>query len=638
MGNKTGRKSWIRKIVIAAVVAELGYVIIFNLALQLPLTQSLINQIKPEKFNISWENAWTWYPFRFHIRNASGSGQSRSQQWEFETEAVSASIDVSPLLFKRVWISNVKVSNTRYYQRPRLKPDKDYTELVPFYPPIRGREVTDAVTTPKKKKKPWHVDIEGIGLDGQFYYWVHQFKGQARGTLKADLDVVSRGGLFSLSAPEIDLSLGQHRINGAEIFRHGELSGALVFEPFVPRQNRGINLLRYLLLDAEIGIQVNSLAFVNQFTRNFKEMSLGGTGQVEGRLHLERGRVLEGTGLSVVTDDLKLEFMSHMISGDGAVQIDVDSTVRNQFHMDVRFNNLVMHQGGGAQLFTGLGLRLTYKSAGDLFRVGRGSDTTENLAVPTPKREYELGLQIPTARVDDMSAFNYYLPEGSPFKFSKGTADLKADVQFEPRDAGGFLRLKADGMQAQIDEQTIRTNFSADISLVGGVPENRLFDISGTELRLDDVEVKGENDSFDQKNWATVIDFTQAELVFVKPLSLKTRAKLHMTDSRPIVAMLGNKKDQPGWVKKMLTIDDVKGVINLDMADDRVLIPDAFIDSEKIDVGAKGIIKEGLNDGVIYARYKKLDFVVKYTDGKRNIDLIRARGKFDEYKLPDINE
>jgi hypothetical protein len=35
---------------------------------------------------------------------------------------------------------------------------------------------------------------------------------------------------------------------------------------------------------------------------------------------------------------------------------------------------------------------------------------------------------------------------------------------------------------------------------------------------------------------------------------------------------------------------------------------------------------------MIYARYKKLDAVIKVSGGKRNIDLIRARGKYDDYQ------
>ena len=638
MGSKTGKKSWIRKIVIAAVLAELVYIVLFNLALQLPLTQTLINQIRPEKFNITWENAWTWYPFRFHVRKAMGNGQSRSQQWEFETEAVSASIAVLPLFFKRVWINNVQVSDSRYYQRPRLKPDKDYTNLLEFYPAIKGRELTDADTTPKKSKRPWHVDIEGINLDGQFYYWVQQFKGQARGTLSAALDVVSRGGLFSLTAPDIKLSLGQHRINGAEIFRHGEISGEVAFAPFVPRENRGMKLLQYLTLDTELDIQVNSLAFINQFTRNFEDMSMGGTGQVNGHLRLEQGRVLEGTRLLVEADKLELEIMSHVVNGEGEVKIDVDPASQHPFHMDVRFNDLVMHHGGGVPLFNGLGLRLRYESVGDLFYTQAVGDSSETRDVPALEKPYELSLEIPTAHVDDMAVFNYYFPPGSPFLFSSGTADLTADVQFKPGDAQGFLKLRADGMQAEIDKQSIRTDFAANISLAGGVPRDRVFDISGTEFKLENVGVMGENDNFKQKNWATVIKLKQADLVFTNPISLKTEANLHMTDSRPIVALLGNQKSRPRWVKNMLTIEDVNGVVELDIKDNRILIPNAFIDSEKIDVGAKAVIREGLKDGMIYARYRKLDIVVKFTDGKRNINLMRAKPQFDEYQLPVVTE
>src|SRR5210317_1098529 len=129
-------KTWMKRIVLAALIAELAYVIVFNLVLQLPVTRTFVNQIRPDKFYITWENAWTPYPFRFYFRNASGNGQSRSQQWEFEAQAVSASIDVLPLFFKRVWIDHVRLSDASYKQRPRLKPDIDYSGLISSYPAI----------------------------------------------------------------------------------------------------------------------------------------------------------------------------------------------------------------------------------------------------------------------------------------------------------------------------------------------------------------------------------------------------------------------------------------------------------------------------------------------------------------------
>jgi len=37
---------------------------------------------------------------------------------------------------------------------------------------------------------------------------------------------------------------------------------------------------------------------------------------------------------------------------------------------------------------------------------------------------------------------------------------------------------------------------------------------------------------------------------------------------------------------------------------------------------------------MVYARYKKLDTLVKRFKGKRDVDVIKARQKFEEYELP----
>ena len=65
-------------------------------------------------------------------------------------------------------------------------------------------------------------------------------------------------------------------------------------------------------------------------------------------------------------------------------------------------------------------------------------------------------------------------------------------------------------MEAQIDKQSIHADFSADISVVDGSLGELILDISGSELRLDNVKVIGEKDSFNQKNWAATLTLTQA--------------------------------------------------------------------------------------------------------------------------------
>jgi hypothetical protein len=86
-----------------------------------------------------------------------------------------------------------------------------------------------------------------------------------------------------------------------------------------------------------------------------------------------------------------------------------------------------------------------------------------------------------------------------------------------------------------------------------------------------------------------------------------------------------------------MTIDDVSGEAKLQMKQNIVVIPYAFATSDKIDVGAKAIISADLRDGVLYARFRKLHGLLKITNGKRNLDILKAREKFDAY-VPSENK
>jgi hypothetical protein len=326
---------------------------------------------------------------------------------------------------------------------------------------------------------------------------------------------------------------------------------------------------------------------------------------------------------------------SHSISGNGSVLIEVSPETANKLDLDVRFNDMVVAQDGGkTPLLVGQGLSLNGISANDLLRIEGAPGSADQMDLENKMKQVELRLIIPSARVADMSVFNHYIPPSAPVAFTRGRADMEADILLKQDDADGYLRLEGKSIEALVDDQSIRADLNADISLVDGKPGELFFDISGSELRLDNVKVVGENESFNQKNWAAILALTQAQAILSDPVRLNAQANLHMTDSRPLVAMLGNQKNRPKWVKKMLTVEAISGDVELDFAGGRLAIPNAFMNSDNIEFGARGILDKGRQDGVIYARYKKLDIVVKISEGKKNIDLMRARDKFDEYQLP----
>jgi len=902
-------KSRIKQAVKIVLIVELVYLVLINAALQLPLTQTMINQIRPEKFHVSWENAWSWYPFRVHVRGGAGNGQSRSQQWQFSASSVAASVSLLPLIFKRVWINGVVVTDVEYLQRPRLKADRDFTQLMPYFPPIEGREINQADASPRKKKRPWHVTIDDISLDGSHKLWIYQIKGRLQGGLDAGLKVRSRGGPFSLDARDLDLSLDTFYVNGdQEVFRRGRVTGTMGFDTFVPRENRGAGLLKFLNLEAGIDVDVNSLAFINLFMLNFGGVRVDGSGEVKGRLNFARGEVLDGTNLSVDARDIRLEAVALNVEGDGDIELVRGASTQGLMELGFDFRNLqVTHREDSDPLLVGddldfsiggdgmilptpgkinesrtLGFSIDGLTVPDLARLQRylpekwpfrlhGGDGNlrgharlsptsldvdlridsddadmgirqyrfdtdldaalrlENTSIMDTRtrvagtfvelsdarlqkegegegdpwfasvhiREGELGLlprdqkqekghamdlflllgdkeakqmlgdsqglmnfeasvsslewlgvllgndyrtqfggsgaiigdirlvdglpdvgtdvevasqglavnfldytstgegkitlkveegghdpdwrmrvvlrdgdmrrrgeaeagirdvsltlealvedvgfenqknpftlefRIPSARVTDMSVFNGYLPPDAPLQFTRGAADLTADIVLQRADADGWVRLESSGVEALLDGQSISGDINAEILLVGGVPADMVFEITGSGLSLANVRVTGQEQDFDQAGWSAALKLVRGETTWSDPLKLDAEAEFTISDSRPFVALFKN-NGAPNWLGNMLTVEDITGDAELRVENEQVIIPFAHATSDNIDVGVKGVISEQSRDGVFFVRYKKLNALLRVTGGKRNLDIIKAREKYERYQV-----
>jgi hypothetical protein len=109
-----------------------------------------------------------------------------------------------------------------------------------------------------------------------------------------------------------------------------------------------------------------------------------------------------------------------------------------------------------------------------------------------------------------------------------------------------------------------------------------------------------------------------------------------MTNSKPVVAIIANQRGKHGWLEKALTIDDVDGEATMKMEQNRIIIPHAYVGSDKIDVGAKGVITADERDGVLYVRFRKLHGILKINNDERNIDVLKAREKFDRYDAEEV--
>ena len=475
-------KKILRTMLVVLLLLELGYLLLMNLALYLPVTQVFVNKIRPEKFQVSWDQAWSWYPLRVHVTGLAVDGESRSQQWQLQAPNASASIALLPLLFKRVWISEVRATDIDYRQRPRLKPDKDYSALLPHFPDIGSRDVSAVAELSTKKKSPWYIAVDDIEATGQHHFWIFQMRGSVFGELAGGLTFETRGGPFSLDLPVVNLALQPVSLNGDyEVLRGGTLSGELGFAPFVPKENKGVALLSYLRTDVQADIAMNDLSFLDLFLLNLKGVAVNGKGRVTGRLRYDRGQVLPATNLAVDASELRVIGLSHVIGGAGEVTLAMDEPQLGQgLYLKFQYKGLTVHpEGGTSDLLTGEGLGLVVRGDGYVL---------PDKAASRASRSVELaiaGLAVP-----DLARLQGYLPPQLPLQVHGGQGTLNGKVYLAPSSLAVDLSLSSESADLALRNYRFNTDLAVVLKLDNPDISTEATTLDGSYLQLSDSQLQ----------------------------------------------------------------------------------------------------------------------------------------------------
>lgn len=618
---------------------ELAYLLLINVALQIGFTQDLVNKIRPEKFQVHWDSAWSWYPFRVSASGIHASGQSRSQQWQVQADNAAGSIRLLPLILKRVYINSISAENVDYRQRPRLKEDRDYSRVMEHFPDIEGRKIIPAETGPRKQKRPWKIFLSNARASGEHSFWIYNLKGTGSGRLKVDLSLQTRGGPFSLDATELAVQLGPAYANtDIALYRGGEVTGSLGFLPFVPRENRGLGMLPYLWLDAGLDLQVGSLGFINLFTANLGNLVISGAGKVQGHIKAREGYLKAGTALTATADALSVVIRDMDVTGMGRVYIHTPEDKDVPLGLDINYDALsVTRIGDDGPFLAGDSLALALRGS-NFVAPDQDMNLRKLLAderAMERRKNNTVDLRVDDATLLDMAIINDYMPDDMPLQFTGGTANLQADLFFGVNKISGLVELDSDSARIAVDEQQLQADLDADIVVADGIPREYRVDVSGSRIVLDKVRVEGDNQNFNDNDWSAELEMLEAEAVVQPALKLHARAGLRVSDTRPLVAMFDNRDDPPRWVSKLITLTDLQGEASLEMEDDRVRIPLARVTSDKAEVAAKALFTGGVRNSAVYVRYKKLDMLLRTENNERNIDVVNVLEKFDAFTLPD---
>ena len=414
-------KPWLRKTIIILVLFEIFYLGLINIALSLPVTQNLINQIKPDKFAVSWEKAWSWYPFRVHATGVSANGQSRGQQWQVDAPEASASISLIPLIWKTVSLSGAEATDVVFHLRPRPRADKDHSKIRPYFAPIKNRqlETEPAPVVAKKKGKAWDISVDGIHASGNHRVWIFQLQAKLKGELEADIDFQTRGGPFSLENGELDVDIGSIVINGdREVVRDGHIKGSLDFAPFVPKENKGIKALEFLSIDADLRTETDNLAFLNFYLQEFYGMKVAGRGNIDGRLKYELGKLIAANKIMISANELVLDLLAYRVQGAGDIRLEVTEAEPDVMNFEIQFGEMDgLHAKSNEVLVRGEGISLIGKGRTQLLPAGGDERIASYLAV-----------NVPSIKVPDLTAYQRFIPPAWRFKLHGGEGALKGEA------------------------------------------------------------------------------------------------------------------------------------------------------------------------------------------------------------------
>ncbi len=546
-------KPWLKRIIIAVVVFELAYLALGNLALQWPVTQTLLNKIRPDKFEVTWEAAWTWYPFRVHARGVSANGQSRRQQWQLELPEGAASIALLPLILKRVHLYDIDGSNVQYFQRPRLRPDNDYADMRAFFPPISNRELNNAEPLPQGKR-PWTISISNARVSGRHTVWLYQVNSTFTGEVQADIRYRTRGGPFSLSNGKASVVADSVFINGEQdAIRQVRLNGSVEFSEFVPRENKGRKALPYLTLHTDVSAEVDSLAFLNLYLQHFDGMRVDGRGRVEGRVDFETGTLLPNTSLAVSAPGLSLDLLDHRAEGSGDISLVVAAETPNLMRAGIRFKELVaMRTGDARPLFNGNGLSVDAKGDSQLFPADGSRPHASYLAVT-----------VPAVTVPDLAVYQHYIPEHLGLRFYSGEGTLHGKCVVDGATLNADLKL--DSSDADVGIKDYRFTADVDVALLTASPGDGSggLDVGGSYVRLTDARLatkeKGKSET-----WQASVEVDEGLLSFNLKESVEDRGLLRAVkdqDARTLLdaadgrLVMRGHVSRLGWLNQLMKND-----------------------------------------------------------------------------------
>ena len=492
--------------IIVAIVAAV-YLVVVNVALNLPATQAFFNSTQGGKVILSWDRAWSWFPLRLSVTNLKVNGQSWSQQFEVTAPSATGAIDLPALLTRTIRFNDIRSADVTVRFRPRPSPDKDDAVLRPFYPEIPGRDPNLEAEAVPTQSPGWLLVLDFEEISGSNDVWIAANRMTLAGEAAAVFSHQGRHGPLAISDGSLDLKVSSVSIAGQKVADSGSLAGTFGFESFVPQENRGGKIFEHLILDADIDLPIDGLDFLNTFLDKAADMTVGGRGSLKGHVAYKLGQLTPGADILIDAETLRVDLLPYTVKGAGTVTAKVDAAVPNEISAHLAFSTIKTTQAGEEHsLFEGTDIGIDVVRSPVIF--------PEELTEQVPR---SVKFALPSVKVPDISVYQRFLPDEWNATLVGGTGSLEGTAMMSGAELSTDLTLRSDDASVRMTKDTFETSLAFKLKASGTADSKAArVNLTGTYIALDDSRFTSATGA-KSTPWQTRFEILDGETIFKLP-------------------------------------------------------------------------------------------------------------------------
>ncbi len=584
--------------------------------------------------------AFTVLPGLVHVRRFRLDVEDEHASWSLTIRRARLRVALSPLARKTLDVSPLRAQGVTF----RLRPERGAGAAAgggadagaSAWPPVPDLPAPrDRVTPPRDD--PWTYRIGPVDAAPVEEIWVGAVRLAGAGRLT--------GGPF-VRTPH-DLRLDEARLGGlagtltvggapAAELATGELTVRLA--PFDPERVRGPAALRHLSGEAKLGARVAGLEFLNFYLRRARFVALeDGPGELHATLKVRDGAFVPGTRAVFRSSRAGARILDWHARGPG----------------DVTFEVVAPEPAGGAPgsrpETAGVApasppeadgtadgappppaearLRLAL-GAFELAREGRPPDlrgtglvltaTARGLAIGEPFEDPGFAVEIPRAEVPDIAVLNDFVGAGGGFAFEGGRASFEARLDLPAEgEASGAARFRGESVGLRLASLHAMADLDLQARLSGGDLGERRLGLAGTTLAIRNLALaRAGRSTGRQSGWWGDVVVPWGTVSLTAPARLAARLDLHLRDSGPVLAFFTPRKGLPGWIEKLVLVENVAAIAELRLDRGRVRLEPLAVQGGPVRLEARLTLDGDRSEGDLLASAGPLTLGLELAGGR----------------------